>query len=117
MIQSGHETGQVKTEPTNPDRKLTPEREAELRRRLGLEDTAYEHELAEVLRCSTRTVQRIEFPYFVIAGKRVYDLRGAAEKLHRIARITAEPDGAVEGDLPPAVRHRRRLEREATTTG
>jgi hypothetical protein len=109
----------VPTQPKSTDRKLSPEREAELRKLLGLADTAFEDELAAVLRCSPRTVQRCELPFIVIpGGRRLYDLRGAAKKLHRIARIsTPEPDDAAEGDLPPAVRHRRRIDREGAVTG
>ena len=92
---------------------LRPEREREIRELLGLADTGFEDEIAEVLRCSTRTVQRLDLPYTVIGNKRLYDLRVAAEKLRRLARIgTPSPDDAEEGDLPPAARHRRRLERE-----
>jgi hypothetical protein len=100
-----------------PDRKLTPEREAELRKLLGLEGTGFEDELAEALRCSTRTIQRYGLPYTVIGNKRLYDLRGAGEKLRQIARIgTPGPDDDAEGDFPPAVRHRRRVEREGANT-
>lgn len=99
-----------------PKPKLTPEREAELRKALGLADTATEDEIAEVLGCSTRTIQRYELPYIVIAGKRLYHLPRAGEKLRHIARIsTPTPDDDAEGDLPPAVRHRR-LEREGADT-
>ena len=107
------------TTQSKQGRKLTPEREAELRRLLGLENTGFEDEVAELLRCSTRTVQRAELPYIVIpGGRRLYDLRAAGEKLRQIARLsTPGPDDDAEGDLPPAVRHRRRVEREAADTG
>jgi hypothetical protein len=98
-------------------RTLTPEREAELRKQLGLDATGFEDELAQVLRCSTRTIQRYDFPYLVVGNRRLYDLRRAAEKLQQVARIsTPGPDDAAEGDLPPAVRHRRRVEREPADT-
>ena len=89
------------TEPT-PSRKLTPERERELREQLGIAGTAFEEELAEALHCSGRTVQRLDLPYWVIASRRLYDLRGAAEKLRQLARIgTPGPDDTAEGDLSP----------------
>jgi hypothetical protein len=94
-------------------RNLTPERESELRKLLGLDATGFEDELAAVLRCSGRTVQRLELPFLVVGNKRLYDLRIAAEKLRRLARIgTSGPDDAAEEALPPAVRHRRRMQRE-----
>ena len=97
---------------------LTPEREAELRKLLGLDATGFEDELAAVLRCSTRTIQRYDLPYILVGNKRLYDLRRAADRLRELARIdTPSPDDAAEGDLPPAVRHRRRLEREGADTG
>jgi hypothetical protein len=99
-------------------RNLTPEREAELRKLLGLDASGFEDEIAAVLRCSTRTIQRYDLPYVVVGNKRLYDLRRAAERLHQVARIgTPGPDDAAEGDLPPAVRHRRRLARESADTG
>jgi hypothetical protein len=92
---------------------LTQERESELRKLLGLDATGFEDELAAVLRCSGRTVQRLELPFVVVGNKRLYDLRVAAVKLRRLARIgTPGPDDLAEGALPPAVRHRRRGERE-----
>ncbi len=108
---------QVTTQPKS-DPKLTPEREAELRRLLGLEYTATEDELAELLHCSTKTVQRADLPYIVIpGGRRLYDLRAAGAKLRRIARAGAPGPDDAEGDLPPAVRYRRRIERDTADTG
>jgi hypothetical protein len=101
----------VTTEPT-PNRKLTPERERELREDLGITATAFEEELAAVLHCSGRTIQRMDLPYWVIAGRRIYDLRGSADRLREIARITASSsDESIDGSLPPAVRHRLRTGR------
>jgi hypothetical protein len=95
------------------DRKLTSEREREIRELLGLADTAFEDELATVLHCSTRTIQRFDLPYTVIGSKRIYDLPGSGERLRHIARIgTPGSDDAAEGALPPAVRHRLRMQRE-----
>ena len=97
----------------NPLRILTPERELEIRTLLGFADIGFEDEIAVALRCSGRTIQRLELPYVVIGNRRLYDLRRAAEKLRRLARIgTPGPDDAAEGDLPPAVRRRRQRERE-----
>jgi hypothetical protein len=98
---------------TPPAAKLTPDREREIREQLGLADTAFETEIAAALHCSVRTVQRFELPHRVIAGHRLYDLPASAEQLRRISRTgTPTPDDVAEGSLPPAVRHRRRLERE-----
>lgn len=99
-----------------PERRLTPEREAELRRLLGLDDTAFEEEIAQTMRCSTRTVQRFELPYIVLAGKRWYILHAAAAKLRRIARIRAPGADNPEGDLSRGVRHGGRVQRAKDDT-
>jgi hypothetical protein len=83
------------------DHKLTPERERQIREMLGLAEVGFEDELASVLRCSTRQVQRYALPYWVIGNKRFYDLRRSAEKLWQIARI-GTPRAS------PAVRTRRK---------
>ena len=103
------------TEPTpKPDRKLSPERERELRELLGLSDVCLEHELAQVLECSTRTVQRLALPYVVIGNRRFYDLPRSAERLRQLARLgTPTPDDDADGRLAPAVRHRLRMQRDA----
>ena len=107
------------TTPTqrNPLHGPTPEREREIRDLLGLAGLAFEDELAIALRCSPRTVQRLDLDYAVVGNKRLYDLRIAAEKLRQITRIGASNAADLEeGALPPAVRHRRRLEREGADT-
>ena len=74
----------------SPGKRLTREREREIRELLGLQESCLEYELAEVLDCSQRTVQRLDLPYRVIGGRRFYDLRGAAERL-RAQREGEEP--------------------------
>jgi hypothetical protein len=86
-----------------PGKRLTREREREIRELLGLQESCLEYELAEVLDCSQRTVQRLDLPYRVIGGRRFYDLRAAAERL----RTQRER----EGEAPPLM-HGRRLQRE-----
>jgi hypothetical protein len=100
---------------------MTPDRERELREQLGIAATAFEEELAAILHCSGRTIQRMALPYSVIAGRRIYNLRGSADRLREIARITASSsDEVIDGSLPPAVRHRLRtgqLQREEAGAG
>jgi hypothetical protein len=92
---------------------MSPERERELREQLGITDTATAEELAAILRCSIRTVERLDLPYWIVANRRIYDLRGSAKRLRELRNITASTaDGGAEGALPPGARYRLRLQRE-----
>jgi hypothetical protein len=94
---------------------VTPERERELREQLGLADTATVEELAAILGCSTRTVERMELPYWIFANRRIYDLSGAAKRLRELRAITAST--ADDEALPPGARYRLRLQREREAEG
>jgi hypothetical protein len=67
-----------------------------------LEGWAFPEEIAEAIGRSVRTVERMNLPF-----KRL-----GARRIHRIADARAVLlDEGDEGDLPPAVRHRLRMER------